>query len=96
MRLVGLYTYCKMMHGAYKVKKVLSTYSERVSEALDIQDAKRMRRIIFSFVVSLAVLYSTASSRKRNDFCKTIIEHNMCVLSFSAVFLLSISRSEKN
>jgi len=38
-------------------KAVSITYSDFVSVDLVIQDAKRMRRVLFSFVASLALKY---------------------------------------
>jgi hypothetical protein len=47
----------------YHGKATSITYSECVSVALVIQHAKRMRRIIFSSVACLAVLYSSIVSQ---------------------------------
>ena len=41
MHLVGLYTYCRMMHGAYSVKSVLHIY-------FDMFETKRKRRAFIS------------------------------------------------
>ena len=54
--------YC--FHGG---KTINITYSERVSVALVIQHAMRMRRIILSSVVCPAVPYFSILSRKWHD-----------------------------
>ena len=62
-------------------------HTPSVSVALDIQHAKRMRRIILSFVDCLAVLYSSTLSHKRHDYRgKKFIEHKTCVSIFSTTF----------
>ena len=50
--------------------------------ALVIQHVKRMRRIIWSFVIWLYLIFFTLSY-KRFDFRKRVIEHEMRVLILS-------------
>jgi len=71
------------------------TYSECLSVALFVQHAKRMRRIILSYVDCLAAEISTFFP-KRHDFEKKKIEHEMFVLIFSTTFVWNISHSKKN
>jgi hypothetical protein len=61
-------------------------YSESVSAALVTQHAMRMRRIILPSVACPALPYFSTLSHKRHDFRKKVIEHKMCVLSFSTTF----------
>jgi len=74
-----------------RIKAISSTYSERMSVALIMKRAKRMRRIILSTVLCPAVPYFSTLSHKRHDFNKNIIDHEMsfdfrysfCLKSFS-------------
>jgi hypothetical protein len=77
---------------SFREKVIDITYSECVSVALVIQHATRMRRIILSSVAFPAPSYFFTLSHKRHDFRKTIIEHKMCVLSFSTSFVRNIQR----
>jgi len=72
------------------------TYSELLSVALGIQNAKRMRSVTLSVVVSLAIPYFSTLSHKQRHFRKTFIELQMCVLIFSTYFVCNISHSKKN
>jgi hypothetical protein len=63
-------------------KTINSTYSERVSVALFIQNAKRMRRIILSFVTFVALSYFLTLSHKRYDLQKKKLLNLKCVLIF--------------
>ena len=64
------------------------TYSECVFVVLIIQHAKRMHRIILSYVALLTVPYFPTLSRNRHDFRENVTEHEMCVLFFSITFFL--------
>jgi hypothetical protein len=79
---------------AVQKKEVLHIRS--VSAALVIQYAKRMHRIIFSSVASLAVPYISRIISLTNDFREMIVEHKMCVLVSSTTFVRNISQTEKN
>jgi hypothetical protein len=70
--------------------------------ALGIQHEKRMCRSIFPSVVSSRPYFSTLSN-KRRDFrggggevgSGTVIEHEMCVLIFSAASFRNTSHTKK-
>ena len=49
-------------------KAIRVTYSERVSVALVIRHAKRIRLVVLPFVDSPATQQSSTFSRKRHDF----------------------------
>ena len=70
-----------------KGKAIIITYSECVSVALVIQHAKRMRRVVLSFVPCRAIPYFSTLPHKRHDFRKKVIEHKLCALIFSTTFV---------
>jgi len=57
------------------------TYSERVSVALGIQHAKRMRHVVICGIAGSAKISHLISQKAK--FRKQVIEHKMCVLIFS-------------
>jgi hypothetical protein len=61
-------------------KAIIITYSECVLVALLIQYAKRVRRIILSYVTSPAVPYISPLPLKQKDFPRggDIIDHKIC------------------
>jgi hypothetical protein len=66
-----------------------------VSEALVIQHAKRMCRIILPYVACPALSYFSALSHKRVYFQKKCIEYNIQVLIFSVSCLKYFSFQEE-
>ena len=67
-------------------KAIGITYSESVPVALDIQHAKRMRRIVLSSVASLDLPYLSTLFYKQHDIRKQFIDVKICVLVFSTTF----------
>ena len=65
-------------NNCFSGKAIVITYSECVSEALVIQHAKRMRRIILPSVACPALLHFSTLSHKRHDFRKKVIKYYMC------------------
>jgi hypothetical protein len=62
-------------------------YCECVSVALDIQRAKRMRRIILSSVACPSLLCISTLSHKRHDCLGKVYRTKICVLIFSTTFV---------
>jgi hypothetical protein len=58
-----------------------------VCVVLVIQDAKRMRRIILSSVVRLALPYFSTLSHRRHDFRKKILDIKCVFLSLYTTFV---------
>ena len=77
-------------------KPISIAYSERVSVALGIQHAKRMRRIILSSVAGMAVPSFSSLSHKKDGFREKLIEHKTFVLIFSTTFICNICLSKIN
>jgi len=77
---------------------ISTTYSERMSVALFIQHAKRMRRIVFSSLACMVLPYYSTLSHKRHDFRgEKNTERKMCVLIFSTTMVetfLIVRRNE--
>jgi hypothetical protein len=67
-------------------KAISIKYSECMSVALVIQDAKRMRHIILSSATCLVLRYFSALYHKRHDFWEKVIEHKTCVLILCTSF----------
>jgi hypothetical protein len=67
-----------------------------VRVALLIEHTTTTRYILFTFVFSLAPPYFSTLSHKSHHFRKKIIEHKMCVLTFSTTFIWNISNCKKN
>jgi len=62
-------------------KKESITYSECLSVALAIQNAKRMRLVIFSYVAYLTVQYFFPRFLSKNTISKkTAIEETICLI----------------
>jgi hypothetical protein len=68
-------------------KAISIKYYECVYVALEIQHAKRMRRIILSSVACPALPYISVLSHKRHDFGRKVIEHKVRVLIFCTTFI---------
>jgi hypothetical protein len=68
-------------------RRVRNTYSECAFIALVIQHAKRMRRIILSYVTRLLLPNISNLSHKRHDFLKNVIEYKTCASIFSTTFI---------
>jgi len=72
------------------------SYSKYVSVAVDIQNAKRVRHIILSSLVCLALPYSSILFDKRHDIRKKkVTEYKMRVLIFPATFFWNNPHSKK-
>jgi len=67
-------------------RAIIITYSERVSVALVVQHATRMRRTIMSSVACLDLPYFSTLPHKRHVLRKNVIEPTMSVFIFSTYF----------
>jgi len=67
-------------------KAISITYCEFVFVVLGIRYEMRMTRIIICSLPRFTITFLTFS-HKRQDFRKKIIEHKMCVLIFSTMFV---------
>jgi hypothetical protein len=96
----AMYVQCNVEERSHnhccRQKAVSITYSECVFVILVTQHAKHMHHIILSSVACPAVPYFSALLHKWRDFWKNVIEPEVCVLIFSAAFILKISYSQKN
>jgi hypothetical protein len=68
-------------------KAICVAYSECVSVTLVFHHAKRMRRIILSYVACLSLPYFSTLSHKRHDFRGKVIELKTCVVIFTTTFV---------
>ena len=75
-------------------KAIRNTYSECVFVALVIQHAKRVRRILLSFVACLVLPYFSRLFHKRHNFREKVIEHKTCVLIICTISAWNISHSK--
>ena len=80
----------------YRGKEIIIKYSECVFAALFIEHAIRMRRILLSSLVCLAVRHFPTFSHKGHDFRKKVAAHRMRVLIFSTTFIRNISHFKKD
>ena len=75
-------------------------YSECASVFLpllpDMQFAPCLHRVMLPSVAFLNLPHFSKLSHKRRDFGERVIEHKMCVLSFSTMYVWNISHSRKN
>jgi hypothetical protein len=79
-------------------KTIIIKHSQCVAVALVIQHAKPMCRIILSAVICLAVSVPGLPilSFKPQDYLKNIIDHKMCVWSFSTNLVINIFHYENS
>ena len=75
-------------------KPVRITYAESLSEALVIQRAMRMRRVMSPSAASLAPPYFSTLSHKRHDFQQNVIENRSSLQIDLSLFSLQEQFSE--
>ena len=80
-------TAARSRNHCWRGRAITITDSERVSVALFIHFAKRMRYITLRTVACPALQYFPTLSHKWQEFIKIIIEHKMWVSNFSTTLV---------
>jgi hypothetical protein len=90
------HTELRSPNNCYHGKKRSITYSGCVFMILFVQCAKRMRRIIWSFVACPPLSRSSTLSNKRYDFRKESYWIKIFLLTFCTTSVWNISHSKEN